>query len=88
MLLKEYRGLFLENVKVWLLFPSYRDTNKNKTLSQNRLHHLGVSCVAKPAITIDTSISVRGIPTRLPFCVSSYYLRKGQLSTYSWFYQL
>lgn len=33
--LKEYRGLFLENVKVWLLFPSYRNTDKNKkTLSE------------------------------------------------------
>lgn len=37
MLLKKYRGLFLDEVKVWFLLPCYRDTNKNKTISQNRL---------------------------------------------------
>lgn len=35
MLLKEYRVIF-RKLEGTILFPSYRKTNKNKTLSQNR----------------------------------------------------
>lgn len=46
------------------------------------------SCVAKPAISVNTPTLVWATPAWLPSCASSYHLRKDQLSTYSCFYQL
>lgn len=89
MLLKECKGLFLENVKVWFLFPSYKKINKIKTLSGNGLPS---TCgIFLPVLPNQQSPlmppSWYGASQHGCHFVSSYQ-RKGQLSTPSCFYQL